>query len=296
MKSHTRSIHGHASSGHKCGILGATTTILTASFIGISGLGSPASALTEQRDVNVSFTFNSTLSVSVSNPDLVIDDLVPGTAADSNIINVNVLSNSPYGYTLNSTVGSTTYNTRNLTHSTSPSSTPFSSINYGTTVATKESLDPSQWGYSYSLDNGTTWINTNKTNGTTNDTGYSGLPLYSDTTNIATLKESNSTTSTSGDNVKFKIAAKADTVQIAGEYNNVINFTLVGTPEPGTFDSAFQAARKQRLNGYYKMQDMDDTICDAVELIESETSLIDVRDNKVYSVAKLKDDEKALKL
>ncbi|MBR3172702.1 hypothetical protein IKF21_02200, partial [Candidatus Saccharibacteria bacterium] len=54
----------------------------TIPFIGT--LGSPASALTEQRDVNVSFTFNSTLSVSVSNPDLVIDDLVPGTAADSN--------------------------------------------------------------------------------------------------------------------------------------------------------------------------------------------------------------------
>ena len=278
MKSHTRSIHGHASSGHKCGILGVTTTVLTASLIGISSLGSSASALTEQRDVNVSFTFNSTLSVSVSNPDLVIDDLVPGTAADSNIINVNVLSNSPYGYTLNSTVGSTTYNTRNLTHSTSPSSTPFSSINYGTTVATKESLDPSQWGYSYSLDNGTTWINTNKTNGTTNDTGYSGLPLYSDTTNIATLKESNSTTSTSGDNVKFKIAAKADTVQIAGEYNNVINFQVTGNPEPA----------KDISNATY-LQEVG--TCPSTLTTGQVYTLKDNRDEQEYKVAKLADNK-----
>ena len=255
-------------------ILCLAITLCILSFVSFNSV----SALTEQRDVNVSFTFNSTLSVSVSNPDLVIDDLVPGTAADSNIINVNVLSNSPYGYTLNSTVGSTTYNTRNLTHSTSPSSTPFSSINYGTTVATKESLDPSQWGYSYSLDNGTTWINTNKTNGTTNDTGYSGLPLYSDTTNIATLKESNSTTSTSGDNVKFKIAAKADTVQIAGEYNNVINFQVTGNPEPA----------KDISNATY-LQEVG--TCPSTLTTGQVYTLKDNRDEQEYKVAKLADNK-----
>ena len=201
----------------------------------ISLLSINVSALDYQKTINVGFNLQDTLTVSLSSPNLIIDDLMPGTASDSNIITVNVLSNNPYGYTLNSTVGSTTYANRNLTHSSSASATPFSSINYGTTVADLSSFSPNQWGYSFSTDNGTTWINSNKTDGTTNDTGYSGLPLYTDTENITTLKESSTTSAAAGDNIQFKIAAKADATQLSGEYNNIINFILTGNPKPKTY-------------------------------------------------------------
>ena len=256
----------------------ALAILSMASLAGFIGYSSSVSAITEQSDVNVNFTFNSTLGVSVSSDDLSIDDLAPGTAADSNIITINVLSNSPYGYTLNSTVGNSTYNNRNLTHATVNNATPFSSIDFGTTKANKESFSNSQWGYSFSLDNGTTWINATKTNGTTNDTGYSGLPLYSDSSHIATIKESSSTSALNGDNVKFKIAAKADTTQIAGEYNNVINFQVTGNAAPA----------KDISNATY-MQEVG--TCPSTLTTGQVYTLKDSRDEQEYKVAKLADNK-----
>ena len=188
-------------------------------------------ALTYSSNVNVQFTFNPTLSVSLSSNDLVISNLAPGTASDSNIITVNVKTNNITGYTINATVGNnTTFDTRDLKHQNSNVVNKFTSVNFGTIVATNTALTDNTWGYSYSLDNGSTWI-ANTTSSTS--AGYSGLPLYSDGTNIATLKESTAPTATSsGDDIKFKIAARASNEQSSGEYNNVINFTTVANPEP----------------------------------------------------------------
>ena len=181
----------------------------------------PTSALTYQQDVGVSFTFNSTLRLSLSSADLIIPSLAPGTAADSNIISINVATNSASGYTLNATVGnSTTFNTRDLIHSTATITDKFSSVDFGSTVSDNTSLADNTWAYSAS-DNGTTWSD------------YSGLPLYSDTTNIATIRTSNSSSTTAtGESTQFKIAAKASSAQASGEYNNVINFAVVANPEP----------------------------------------------------------------
>lgn len=60
-----------------------------------------------------------------------------------------------------------------------------------------------------------------------------------------------------------------------------------------TFHDAYAAAGKDMLNGYYKMQDMTTGICNTVtgynDNTRAETArLIDVRDNQVYWVAKLK--------
>ncbi|MBR3249024.1 hypothetical protein IKF89_03320, partial [Candidatus Saccharibacteria bacterium] len=69
----------------------------------------------------------------------------------------------------------------------------------------------------------------------------------------------------------------------------------VGNPTPTSFYDAFVTAASQpgstitQLNGYYKMQDMTADICGAVDIEEDQISLIDVRDNNVYNVAKLKD-------
>lgn len=190
--------------------------VVTLLFIGVF-LPSFASALTYQQDIGVNFTFNTALRLTLSS-DIFIYNLAPGTASDSNIVNVNVLTNSVAGYTLNATVGnSTTYNTRNLVHSNTSLSDNFASIDYSATptITTNTNLDNDKWAFSFSTDNGTNWSN------------YNGLPLYSDTENIATLKETNGpVASEAGDNVKFKIAAKAADTKVSGEYNNVINFSL----------------------------------------------------------------------
>ena len=228
-----------------------------------------ASALTYQTSEDVSFTFNPSIAINLSS-DLVINNLTPGSAADSNIITVSASTNNTTGYVLTASVGNTTNATTNLING---------SYNFAS-VATNASLaslaTDNTWGYSFSEDDGSTWTN------------YSGLPLYTS----ANWKEIITTNSQGTTNLKFKIGAKASTSQASGTYTNVINFTAVANATPLSINDAFAAAGKTKLNGYYKMQDMNSTICSNVELTgeSSQTKLIDSRDNKIYWVAKLADD------
>ncbi|MBR3254107.1 hypothetical protein IKF86_02575 [Candidatus Saccharibacteria bacterium] len=238
-------------------------------------LASPinVSALTYSDATNVQFTFNSSLSVSVSG-DLYIDELAPGSSSDSNIISVDVVTNNISGYNLFATTGSISNATTNLTHTNNTNI--FSSLDVGDNYSSfnDQDIDPNTWGYSYSTNNGTTWSN------------YSGLPVY--TLSGTTLKES---TSASNDTVNFKIAAKASADQAAGDYSNIINFTAIANKAPVSFYDAYKANNKTMYNGYYTMQDMSTSICETVDIIgeDSQTKLIDIRDNNTYWVAKLVD-------
>lgn len=256
-------------------ILYATTTIL--SLLTINN----TSALSYSSDVNISFTFSPTLSVSISPSDLVISNLTPGTTDTSNEISVNIATNNFYGYKLYATVGSNTtaYNSTNLTHtngvdafsSLSPAAS-FTDLVDFTTNATDNT-----WGYTYSLDNGTTWSK------------YNGLPIYNTDSPTRLVK----TTELSEDTIDFKIAAKSSPTQASGTYANIINFTAITNLAPlslaESYESYYQKTGKTKLDGYYVMQDMNKEICDNAEIIDSELQVIDNRDNKVYWIAKLRD-------
>ena len=222
------------------------------------------SALSYSSRVGVGFTFNPALSVNISPSDLTISNLSPGTIADSNIINVSVASNASYGYTLSANVDN-----ESLVHSNNINT--FSSIatNAGL-VSLDNSEDTNIWGYSTSLDSGATWSN------------YNGLSSSSNTTLINTNNNASS-------NLDFKIAAKAASTQASGTYTGTINFTAVSNVAPMSLLDSFIASGAEQLNGYFKMQDMTHSICENVDIEESELQLIDVRDNKIYWVAKLKD-------
>ena len=227
-----------------------------------------ASSLSYQTDVGVSFTFNPTLSVSISS-DLAISNLTPGTTDTSNEISVNVSTNNVYGYNLYATVGNSAYDNTSLTRSNSNDA--FTSIS--TTANLPSLTTDNTWGYTYSLDNGTTWSN------------YDGLPLY--TTDSPTRLKNN--TSPSNDTINFKIAAKAGSTQPSGTYTNIINFTAITKPTPITLADAYAKEGKELYHGYYKMQDMTPTICEETEDIGSQLQVIDIRDDKVYWIAKLAD-------
>ena len=236
------------------------------------------SALTFSSDVDISFTFNPTISLSLSSSDLVIANLAPGSAADSNEITVTVSTNTAYGYTLNATVGQqTNYETRDLIlddYSSSNSDPIFTSLAYGDSESTLAT--DNTWGYAFKTSaSNAPWSN------------YSGLPLYSDSNNVTELIDTDG--AAASDYVTFKIGARAASTQAGGEYKNVINFIAVAKPEPVTLEEAYRAANKTKLNGYYKLQDMDSNICAAVEVIDDELQVIDTRDNKVYWIAKLAD-------
>ena len=57
---------------------------------------------------------------------------------------------------------------------------------------------------------------------------------------------------------------------------------------PVTFDHVYAAANKTKLNNYYKIQDLNASMCSEVTTDEI-TTVIDVRDNNTYSIGKLAD-------
>ena len=224
------------------------------------------SALDYSSNVGIGFTFNPTLSVSLSSSDLVIPNLIPGNTLDSNSINVSVVTNATYGYMLSATVGDNTHDNSNLTHSNNTN--VFSSI---ATDADLPSLTTDNtWGYNTSLDSGSTWSN------------YNGLSNSSNTTLLD--KDSNISSS-----IDFRIGAKASPVQPSGTYTNTITFTAVTKPTPITLSEAYASEGKTMINGYYTMQDMTSTIYDKTEAIRAQLQVLDIRDYKLYWISKLAD-------
>ena len=246
--------------------------IIMLSFVNIIS----TSALSYQSSVGVGFTFNPTLSVSISPSDLIIPSLTPGTTADSNNITVSVATNAAYGYALSAIVNG---NNSDLTHtdnSINNGNNNGNSNNVFSSIATDSSLPnlvtDNTWGYSYKLSNDTNWNN------------YSGLSNETS----KTLVDSNDQTAIP---IDFKIGAKAASTQASGTYTGVINFTAVTKPTPMNLAESYFAAGKTRHNGYYAMQDMTSEICNNTEVIGegSQTELIDLRDSKVYWATKLAD-------
>ena len=186
---------------------------------------SAAQAVTFESEQGVAFTFNPTVTISItggtgaSSDGLTITNLTPGDVKDSNIITVSASANTPLGYSLSSTVGSSTYNTTELRKDGTSTANKFT--NLSANKASLSNFDDNTWGYSYSTDSGSTWISGDITS--TTNTGYNGLPIY---TTSSPIKLINSSTAGSS-SIQFKIGAKASTSQIAGTYNNVINF--IGT-------------------------------------------------------------------
>ena len=183
------------------------------------------SALTYQNSVDVKFTINPTLSINLSANDLIINNLTPGSSSDSNIITVDVATNAGFGYYMSATAGTSTTNT-NLTNNTNSGSI---FTNLASNAATLGAFPDNYWGYSYSTDNGSTWISGSQ--GST-AAGYNGLPLDNDDDGATGVILASTNSLTNAGSVKFKIGAKAATTQASGTYTNTINFYAVANPEP----------------------------------------------------------------
>lgn len=249
-------------------------TLLTGSFLG-SHLGTTtASALSYSTTQDVSFTINPKLSISLSDTNLIIDTLAPGNTSTSNTITITVASNTPYGYSLYADVGSNDtesiyYNTSDLLHNDSTINSTFTSI---ATNASLPVLDTDNtWGYSTSTNNGATW------------SAYNGLPTATSTesstsaNNPAILIDTENPAD--GKSVALKVAARASTTQASGAYSNVINFYAVGYPAPPTIDDVEY------------MQDFTASPESIKKSMQEHAiyTLKDSRDNRNYTVAKLKD-------
>ena len=175
-------------------------SIMALTLISAAFAGNAALALTAQNEAEVEFTFNPSLTLSVSSSDIIISNLIPGTSDISNEIDVTVTTNNVGGYELSATTGNAQNATRNLVKDSS---------NYLESIAVGSSLS--------SLSNDTWGFTTNS--GST----YSGLPLY--TAAAVVLNSSNGPVNAAAGNTKFAIGAKASANKTAGNYTNVVNFT-----------------------------------------------------------------------
>ena len=201
--------------------------------------GQLASAETFESAQGISFTFNPTVKITITggtgatSDGLTIDNLTPGDYKDSNIITVTASSNSPLGYTLSSTVGSSTYNSTELRRGGTETANKFTNLT--TNKASLSAFDPGYWGYSYSTNSGSTWISGDIVSGTS--AGYNGLPIY---TTSSPIKLINSSTA-SESSVQFKIGARATSSQTAGTYSNVVNFIGVAKVVTTTYTINYNA-------------------------------------------------------
>ena len=242
-----------------------------------------ASALTHQEGVGLEFTFNPTLNVSLSSSDLSIDNLSPGNYAYSNTINVNVSTNNSTGYSLSAKVGNdSTYLNDRLISSNNGYFTNLSSI-----PTLLSDFNDNEWGYTLASSNDLL----NDTTGTMIE--YTGL-VYNTNTIINATTDINGTpptnTNYTGTNTtNFTIGARASVSQTSGTYSNVITFTAVANPitTVSLYDS-YKYYNKTKHNGYFTMQDMTNSICKMAS-INSKLQVIDTRDDSVYWIAKLKD-------
>ena len=210
-----------------------------------------ASALDWQDEVNVQFTFNSALTVTLSREQLLINELSPDGADNSNEIDITVTTNNVSGYKLFATVGDAQHNYRTLLHTNGTNN--FASLDVGSSVSSFPA-GSNTWGYS--TDSGST---------------YSGLPLYSDTTNSAML---NSSAVATTQVTPFLIGARATAEQVSGSYTNVINFTAVTNVNP------------ERI----KLQDLaTPSVATTYCTTATPTTVYDVRDGLEYKIQKLAD-------
>ncbi|MBR0480009.1 hypothetical protein IJJ49_01960, partial [Candidatus Saccharibacteria bacterium] len=191
--------------------------VMAVALLGEVLLAGVAQGLTYQTTVGVDFTINPTLTVTLSSADLLIESLTPGSSANSNEITVTVTTNAAYGYTLSATTGSASNATRNLVPESG--SANFASIDFynadvkgSQTSLPDNTSDTNSGTWGFSVDSGS---------------HYNGLPLYTDTTNVATLLSSNSMPASGSVSTPFLIGAKASSTQAVGEYTNVVNFVAV---------------------------------------------------------------------
>ncbi len=206
-------------------------------------------AITYSDSSDIQFSFSSTLSIAISDADIVIGNLIPGQDDTSNTVDVVVNTNNLYGYTLSATVGDATKDYRDLRHTNG--TTNIASIDVDSDLSTLSGQSSSVWGYTVST-NGTTWSN------------YNGLPKYDDTQNTAELRTTDGAAADS--TTSFKIGAYAEEGQLAGDYTNVINFKVVSNV------------------GKTYMQDVTSATCPT-----EPTIVYDNRDEEEYTIAQLAD-------
>ncbi|MBQ3470610.1 hypothetical protein IJH23_02795 [Candidatus Saccharibacteria bacterium] len=124
-------------------------------------------------------------------------------------------------------------------------------------------------------------------NATDETVAWDSILKLDDATNAYHILTKNSATE-ANDTATVYFGAYVDTTLPAGTYEGEIEYVATDRPDR-SLEQAFIESGKTRHNGYFAMQDMTSKICEGTELEESSLQVIDTRDDRVYTIAKLKD-------
>ena len=199
-----------------------TATLLTTSLAAIAivaggGISHTAhAAISYQDTVTLGYEFSSTLSLSLTNDEIAISALTPGSmAVNDEPISVTVSTNNVSGYILYASVGSSS---QAYTSLKTTGGAALAMI--GSTGALNSDTSTSAWGYAVG-------------SSVTTASNFSPIAIYSEETETTVINQTSdpegtaATGYTGGNTTVFNIGAYAPTGQTAGTYSNIINFTAV---------------------------------------------------------------------
>ena len=187
--------------------------VFTAAIFGTVSVKFVNAAETKKQEVDVKFTFNSALSLTIDKQGITISDLLPGNSKESEPAKLTVETNSANGFYLSATAG-TKGGTSDLTGNNGGK---FTMMATNANKATIGAADDSTWGFAY----------VQGTNGDLSKSAFNGLPVDVDNNGSSGTKLIDAASNTAEKVVKFKVGAKAGPTTPAGTYSNQLNFYAV---------------------------------------------------------------------
>ena len=169
-------------------------------------------AETKKQEVDVKFTFNPTISLTVSEETIEISGLSAGTAGESKPVTVSVATNNANGYYLSATAGTKEGNTDLVSKAGNGKFTHLDSSASSELTAMKDNT----WGVAYA-ESGSD-IAASK---------FKGLPLDGADNGATGTRLLEASSAADNKSVQVKVGAKAGATLPAGTYTNKINFYAV---------------------------------------------------------------------
>ena len=275
-------------------LVGVPLVIISTLILGLTTSHSSADTASSD-DITLKLDVACTVSSVVTSPHSALDMNVGQYKTDIGNTDISVFCNDNNGYSVYA-IGNS--------NSTDGNSDLISNINENYNIHTgTNATGNSSWSMKLTAGTGTS----SETTPPTIVNGYDNYNVIPNNYTLVAKRTSGTSmetdTSISGSYFSTTYAIYAASTQPAGTYNGKVKYVMVH-PDNSThntipdIEAAFAAAGKQKAyqdtegNYYYSMQDMDSIICASVDRkgVATATQLVDMRDNNLYWVAKLDDD------
>ena len=185
--------------------------------LGVAAVQPTWAEMKKTQDVDVQFTFNSTISLTVDQQKMTIESMNSGMASDSSEIVLTVDTNNASGYYVSATAGTQETSTDLKSEDEDLSAFKFAILGVNDSKKTAQEMDDNTWGIACAPG----------AEADLSSQPYFGLP-QDGKDNGATGKQILTSQDWKGEKkVKCRFGIKASPTMAAGTYKNVVNFYAV---------------------------------------------------------------------